>query len=381
LSPTRIPAHDAADVLSTTLSNHPWQRIFALPPSRTAVKWERSFLFRKGGQPWLLLPAAGTPASRGLDLYPAQTAKARLAKTVLRLALRCGWFPRAETITIARTRANAWEGFLQQLSGGLDFPTVASLAGHPAAAGQRLIFLVFNEQQHPQWVVKVGISGTSAALIEHESKVLKSLPAQLAGLPARLGDFAQGELRAFAMDYCAGVAPSPKAAAKLSTLLNQWIDPQREMPLLELPAVQELAKALASAPWFNSWRQRVASLRVRPVVMHGDFAPWNIKESPQTGAWTVLDWERGAVTGVPGWDWFHFVLQPEILVRRQPAAAVAARARALLQSAAFQSYARATGISGHEPAVLLAYLAHAAEVIRPAEGLEVTRQVLEEFCA
>jgi hypothetical protein len=242
-----------------------------------------------------------------------------------------------------------------------------------------LIFLVFNSEQQPQWVIKAGIGGASAALIEHESKVLKSLPAHLAGLPARLGDFAQGELRAFAMDYCAGTAPSPNAEAQLSTLLNQWIDPQRELPLLELPAVQELAKACASAPWFNTWRQQVALLRIRPVVMHGDFAPWNIKVSPQTGDWTVLDWERGDVNGVPGWDWFHCVLQPEILVHRRPASAVAARARELLQSAAFQSYARATGINGHEPAMLLAYLAHAVEVIRPAEGLEVTRQVLEEF--
>lgn len=357
----------------------PWQRIFA-PPSNATTTTERFFLLRKNNHPWLLLPGAGMSASRGLDLYPAQTAKARLAKTVLRLALRCGWFPRAELMTIPRTRTNEFEAFLQRLSGGLEFPKFASLAGNPAAAGQRLIFLIFNRQQQPQWVVKAGVGGTSAALIERESCVLQALPATLAGLPRWRGDLAQDELRAFAMDYHPGSAPRPNAEAELSALLNQWVDPARKMALLELPALQALA-SVGAAAWFASWQKQVAAAQVHPVVMHGDLAPWNIKVAPDTGAWTVLDWERGERTGVPGWDWFHFVLQPEILVNRRPAPVVARRAHALLKSPAFQAYARVTGIAGIETAVLTAYLAHAVEIIRPAEGRDVTRQVWEELRA
>ena len=35
---------------------------------------------------------------------------------------------------------------------------------------------------------------------------------------------------------------------------------------------------------------------------------------PQDGSWVVLDWERGEPEGLPGWDWFHYVVQTGVLV-------------------------------------------------------------------
>lgn len=50
----------------------------------------------------------------------------------------------------------------------------------------------------------------------------------------------------------------------------------------------------------------------------------------------VLDWERGELAGIPAWDWFHFVLQPAILVAREDTAALVRRLEGLLASADFQ---------------------------------------------
>jgi hypothetical protein len=75
------------------------------------------------------------------------------------------------------------------------------------------------------------------------------------------------------------------------------------------------------------------------------------------------------------------VVQPEILVQRRPVPAVAERLRSLLRSAAFTDYMRMTGCAGLEQALLVAYLAYAVQVTRPAAGLAVTRQLLEVFRA
>jgi hypothetical protein len=113
---------------------------------------------------------------------------------------------------------------------------------------------------------------------------------------------------------------------------------------------------------------------------HGDFAPWNIKVSP-AGAWTVLDWERGERTGFPGWDWFHYVIQSGILVGHLPTAVLIQRVESLLSSVAFREYATRGGIQGCERELVLAYLLHVVEVIKPSEGLTPTRELLEALAA
>ena len=108
---------------------------------------------------------------------------------------------------------------------------------------------------------------------------------------------------------------------------------------------------------------------------HGDFVPWNIKVSP-SGAWTVLDWERGEATGIPGWDWFHYVIQSAILVAHLPTSALVQLIEELLGSEVFRQYAARGGIVGCERELALTYLLHVVEVIKPSEGLEPTRELL-----
>ena len=114
---------------------------------------------------------------------------------------------------------------------------------------------------------------------------------------------------------------------------------------------------------------------VHPAIYHGDLAPWNIKVSP-AGAWTVLDWERGEPTGIPGWDWFHYVIQSGILVGRLSTPVLAQRVESLLRSDAFKQYAARAGILGCERDLVLAYLLHVVEVLKPSEGLAASRELL-----
>ena len=360
-------------------TEHPWQSLFAAAPMPAGLATSKWFMLSKRGHPWLLLPGERKLACQALDLYPAQTAKARAARQVLRLALGCGWYPRSRTLDLARCPDSLWEQFLQRLAGGHRMPVWVSLAGNPNATGQRLVILVFDPKGSPGWVVKVGVGGRAAVLIAAERSILQQLPSTTPGVPVLRGEFSVGDLQAFALDYALGAAPKAPDDAAPATLLRQWIQPGDPQAVTEWPVWRALREQCQNHPWFTAGQAAVAKQRVRPVLMHGDFAPWNIRVAPTDGRWLVLDWERATLQGIPGWDWFHFVIQPEILVRRRPVADIVQRLRGLLRGPEFQEYARATLISGIEVQLLRAYLAYQVCVIQPTEGVAVTQQLLEVF--
>src|SRR5256885_1368682 len=108
---------------------------------------------------------------------------------------------------------------------------------------------------------------------------------------------------------------------------------------------------------------------VRPCIQHGDFARWNIKVHP-SGSWTVLDWERGQLEGIPAWDWFHYYLQSAILVEKLSGDALIERAEAILQTNDFENYAEQSRIKAIARPLMIAYLLHLVHVIQPSEGRE-----------
>ncbi len=91
----------------------------------------------------------------------------------------------------------------------------------------------------------------------------------------------------------------------------------------------------------------------------------------------MLDWERAELAGLPGWDWFHYVIQCAILVERLSTPALAQRVERLMASAPFQRYAEQGGIRGCERELLLAYLLHVVHVIKPSEGLAQTQGLFD----
>ena len=89
----------------------------------------------------------------------------------------------------------------------------------------------------------------------------------------------------------------------------------------------------------------------------------------------MLDWERCDLNGLPGYDWFHFLIQTRILVAKKSAAGLAKELMRLLDSPAFQQYAGHAGIIGVERELVLAYLLHHNEVIHPGEGRAQGREL------
>jgi hypothetical protein len=361
-----------------------WESLFG-QPSRDEARMRRMRLVRKAGRPWLLLPAKSRLAARVLELYPAQTARARAAKTALQLALHFHLPLGTEAVAISYGTDQGFVRFLARLTGGqtsspspegmLELPTLGILSGNSATPGQRFILLVFNPLGEPAAVVKAGASPRARELIEREVRFLCDVPKGTPGVPHLRGTHEEPGLRAFAQEFFRGQSPSPDDERRLPELLRSWVDTKNQVLLIQISVWQEL-QARAQSPWLAALTRKLEGRLVHPAIAHGDFAPWNIKVLPNR-SWAVLDWERGELAGIPAWDWFHFVLQPAILVARQDTATLARCLEELLASPEFQQYAHHAGVTGLERELALAYLMHHNEVVRPSEGLIQGRALQE----
>src|SRR2546423_2104851 len=65
-----------------------WQGLFEAAVSPKAASSIQMRILKKRGHPFLLLPPQARCAAACLDLYPAQTARARAGRAILRVMLR-----------------------------------------------------------------------------------------------------------------------------------------------------------------------------------------------------------------------------------------------------------------------------------------------------
>jgi hypothetical protein len=355
-----------------------WDQLF--PPGEATMRTieVNARVVKKRGRPLLLLPIETSRAVQCLDLYPAQTSRARLAKCALQTALRLSVPFGSERVRISLAPDAPFPRFLCSTANcsGESFPEFGVLAGNPAADSQRFVILLFNPRGQPVAVVKAGVSRYARDLIQREKTFLAAVPPKILGLPRLHSIFESAEVNAFALDFYQGGSPAPNDERMLPDMLNSWISPERKLALREFPEWAVFEREFQRAKVDGAALGQSGDQIVQTAIQHGDLAPWNIKVSPD-GRWTVLDWERGRVSGIPGWDWLHYMIQPSILVQKMPIPALENKIEALLASAAFRRYAQKAAIAGIEKVLVLAYLLHEAEVVKPAEGLDETRALLQ----
>lgn len=354
-------------------STDSWQELFA-----SADIGER-FTFHsvsRGGKPFLFLPASNTAARRSLDLYPAQSTKARLAKTLLGMCLAVGLRPGLARVSRVISQTDPFAAFLRACSGvdaGEPF-SFAVLAGNPSAPGRRHVFLLFDSASQPVAVVKAGLTGKARELIRHERLLLSVFDAKQKGVPRLTNAIETDDWSAFSMDFIAGDSPGDDSSAVLGTIFSSWVNEKSSITVGDTSAWKRLEASLGGGG-FPETIASLATCQVRPVLFHGDFAPWNIKVAD--GRWTVLDWERGEQIGIPMWDWLHHVIQPGVLVRREAADITIARLTELFASADFIQYAKRCQVSGAEWRFTFAYVEYCIRVTRQTEGLPLLERLRE----
>ncbi len=334
----------------------------------------------RGGKPFLFLPTDNRAAASALEIYPAQTVKARMAKAALGMMLSVGLRLGLRKTSLTISDTDPFAAFLRaaaRVEPGEPF-SFAVLTGNPSAPGRRHVFLLFNSAAQPVAVVKAGTTNRARELIAHEISLLSTFASAQTGLPKLSGACELDNLSAFAMDFIEGTSPDDDASGELEKIFSSWVDSAKQIELGETAAWQRLVQSPGAAAMPEAVRG-LETLRVFPVLMHGDFAPWNVKVSG--GRWTVLDWERGERVGIPAWDWFHFVVQPAVLVRHEATETTMSRLEKLFTTAQFQRYAERCGIVGAEWKLAFAYVDYCINVTRQTEGLrllEALRAALSE---
>jgi Phosphotransferase enzyme family len=335
-----------------------------------SLEW---FLLKRKGRPLLLLPLPlkYRTVRKGLDLYAAQRRSAKFARWLLPFILGS---PLQRSLTRTRvetdTASPLWL-FLSAMAGALpkELASPAILCGNQTNGEERFVILGFDSDGHPSVVVKAGLSAAARRIVTREAEVLDSLPAGLVGCLELKGRLDTDALSAFATRYCSG--KSPQTDCGIEKILLAWLRSAPTIPFHRLPAGQRLHAACQADPLYRALRTLLDNQPIKFVVCHGDFSPWNVRVSP-AGDWTLVDWERCDLQGIPGWDWFHFEIQSSILRFRFDEERIAHRVEALIRSDRFRAYATAAGINQITKPLVLAYLLHQNRVTMPTDGLRVS---------
>jgi hypothetical protein len=353
----------------------PFSGLFALPQTQEPSATVTMRILRKHGEPFLFLPPESRLAAQALALYPAQTSRARWARSLLRAALHAPLRLPLEQVRYQVSLTDPFVQFICRSAGARPgaFPTVAILAGNPAPEGRRFMLLAFSPDGEPVTVIKAGVSSAAQRLIEREEASLNSVAEKCREwAPILRAAFRSESVRAIALEFFPGDSPRGDVREQLGEILGSWLSATGTVTLGEIPAWQRLREHRASHPFVED----LTAHAVVPAITHGDFAPWNIKVSPRDGRWTVLDWERGEPIGVPGWDWFHYEIQSAILVDKCSTSTLQRRIDQLLSSTSFRKYATQARIQDVCRPLVAAYLLYSVEIARPTEGLHALRNLL-----
>jgi len=185
---------------------------------------------------------------------------------------------------------------------------IGILLGNPKGSCRCALVLRYDENQLV--VDKVAVDKLASASVKSEAIRIKSLPKSLRGLPHLCGNREGGNWALYTTRYVDGRSIRAEQDHEVIDLLMEWQKNAEGKPMGECKLWQSTAGLLRDAGKQNLLGRLsgIDDLPIKQGILHGDFAPWNIKRSTNGGI-VVLDWEHGSLDGPAGWDWLHFVMQ------------------------------------------------------------------------
>ncbi len=325
---------------------------------------------RKNGRLLLALPADREAARRTLALYQPQRLPARILVALVRGVVSAGF---------SRLLPGACSGHPREtpLLSGVDSGTVGLLLGSPEHRVRRAIA---SYRQSGRWeVAKIGFGEEGREALEREGEVLSRLSGFHPGVPEPLGRIWAGGMFFLRLPRIEGLLLRPGEWEDAVGVLEGWVRSEPPAPVGSFAEWQVIQAGLERAGG-RQLTGLLEKLTLQPVVRHGDFARWNLIRG-HDGSLVVLDWEWGAVRGMPGIDIAHFFAQEARLVARQAPGEVVETTLAALRRERCADYLRSVGWGRDVEGALLASLAytHGAGQQANLEVLEaLVRRMIEE---
>jgi glycosyltransferase involved in cell wall biosynthesis len=329
-------------------------------------------ILSRQGHDFLFLPNRYHAALHTLQLYAAQTLPARAAKVLVQGMLGLGLSRTLPQCSFRVSDSTPFANFLQSCVPRADLGTFGVIVGNPKAPGTRDVILLFNNTKEPLCVVKVGISAEARERVRQEAEFSRVHRDRFIDVPVSLGFADTEDYAALILPFVAGKPPSISDHRGIAKLLGSWLVSNQHVPLASVPLWQALTRT-------DAHLRRILGLahdhNIAPALFHGDFTPWNIRVTP-AASWVALDWERGQYPGIPGWDWFHYIVQTSILVRNESAEGTLRRLQKLFASDLFRHYAQAANITAITFPLFIGYLVHAVQ-LQQTEGTAQLHRLLE----
>ncbi len=304
----------------------------------------------RNGQPLLLLPPERRAAALTLGLYLPQGRKAKLAANVLEIANSLGLLQRilpklvsehtrrqeieaagkkpATTKTqhshqvtpvcragtgrcVSWLDSSAQSETLPFCQDDIDRGRVGFLLCNPDHECARVVAI---KAGNPVCVIKwCDLSGE--AKLNREIENINALTAK--NLPCVAALLSCGRNSGscwFEMEHYAKADIVSVCDPRAVKLLASWMSAETIAPL-----DNELVASLwTTEEWTpgQSARERLAELKIRKAVVHGDFAAWNLRAG-QDGL-VSIDWEWAEPDGIAGLDLCYGLLQEALLVKKLP---------------------------------------------------------------
>jgi len=281
-------------------------RRFAVMPSLTNARWFIS----------LDSPAI---AAAGFSLYTPARRSAHLKKAAARLAARMRlpiWY-RDEIIVASRALPPMPQKLSELFPNQMIHLALSSGAPEPAI-NRKASAVVLGPGGKILAFVKIGGSDVSRRIVEHEGNILPALAAReaLGQVVPRLlfGGEIDGRYLTVQTPLAGKPAPcrlTPAHRAFLKALRNGKTKPAAATQMVAtLPARLSdlpMQKRQELGTILDRLMPTLQTLEVTSTVIHGDFAPWNLRI--HEGRISAFDWEYGELDGLPLVDETHYLLQ------------------------------------------------------------------------
>lgn len=301
---------------------------------------------------------------RGLEIYPAQSWKGRLARTFL--ASLAGAGIKGAGLRKVRLEAKAGSVFrkLQEAFGREDLCFAVSL-GTPGPH-RKPVVQVLTPDGEVLGYAKVGWNEATRELVKHETEVLQNLSREKLpfGVPRLLYANDDGHRSLCVQGPPPGEAhPAPGHLGEaylgvVQTLAARGVcwEPLEETAFWQRIVArsrdakkayyrQMLAKAMEEV------KCRWAGKKVPLHFAHGDFAPWNASMTPE-GLY-LYDWEYAQESAPAGYDLFHFLSQMGWLVEGRKPVELLMKVLERSHEESFHRYWKQVGVSRSEIAPLI----------------------------
>jgi hypothetical protein len=244
--------------------------------------------------------ALGLPSDRNLaaevvKLFRPMKGKACFAASCIESLSRMG---------VAPLMGSSFKGnFRGEISWLEDCESIGFLGCNP---GHGLRCVLLSRDSSKEFVVtKLAVEGAHQDVAE-EAKKLMQFSQKFEGVPEVISLESGDDWSAFSMRHLKDRGPMRLDQDSVIGLLDGWLEEEFISPV--------------SLPWVNSILQKapvklaaaIAEQKVRRSLLHGDFAPWNLRSD--RGKLMAIDWEWGSLDGLGGIDLGHGLLMTGNLV-------------------------------------------------------------------